>query len=267
MQAEQQELQARLAEAEARARRAEERAAEGTRPGPADGQLEELAARVRELERREVRAPDPMVRPGRPDPAKRYRVEIGRAHVRGSDDALVTLVQWASFQCPFSQRVQATLRQLMAAHPGTLRIVYKHNPLPMHQRALPAAVAAEAAGRQGKFWEMHDKLWDNQRDLTDANFLKWAKQIGLNVATFKRDLQDPALTDLVLEHQKQATRLQARGTPAFFINGRFLSGAQPLDAFSNLVAQEQDTAQALVSRGASRAQVYDILMRDASEPG
>ena len=250
----------RLAEAEARVQ------AEQARHERARGELQELSMRLEALETRRDAAPAQPVRRGQPDPNQRYRVDLDGAHVRGSDDALVTVVEWASFQCPFSARVQQTLRQLMEAFPGMVRIVFKHNPLPMHEQALPAALAAEAAGRQGKFWEMHDKIWDNQRALTNANFTKWAKQLRLDMTKFKRDLADPALADRVVEQQKQAERLQARGTPAFFINGRFLSGAQPFDAFSTLVDQELSKARALVAEGAAPAAVYDALMRGAIDP-
>lgn len=103
---------------------------------------------------------------------------------------------------------------------------------------MPAAKAAEAAGRQGKFWEMHDKLFENQKALNDANYLAWAGELGLDIEKFKKDLADPALQKMLEGQQRQGMTLGARGTPAFFVNGRFLSGAQPYESFKRLIDAE-----------------------------
>src|SRR5690606_25758651 len=120
-------------------------------------------------------ARQPAQRPNRPNPADTYKVPLGEAHTKGSDDALVTIVEWSDFQCPYCSRVGPTIAQLEKEYGDKLRVAFKHNPLGFHQRALPAALAAEAAGKQGKFWEMHDKLFANQKELTDENFEAWAK--------------------------------------------------------------------------------------------
>lgn len=143
-----------------------------------------------------------------------------------------------------------------------LRLVVKHNPLAFHNRAMAAALAAEAAGRQGKFWKMHDKLFTNNKNLTDENFVKWAKNIGLNVKKFKRDLKDPELKARIEAMQVQGVNLGARGTPAFFVNGRFLSGAQPVPAFEKLIDEELAAAKKLVNSGVPRAKVYEMTIAD-----
>ena len=196
-------------------------------------------------------------RPGRPDPAVTYKVEIGDAHARGPDTALVTLVEWSDFQCPFCGRVQTTLDQLEKNYGKKLRIVYKHNPLPFHQQALPAALAAEAAGRQGKFWPMHDLLFENQRELDEKAFVRFAKKLKLDVRQFKKDMSDLDIQRKVERQQAQGNTLGARGTPAFFVNGRFLSGAQPLESFSDLIDEELSKARRLVDSGVPAEQVYE----------
>jgi protein-disulfide isomerase len=131
----------------------------------------------------------------------------------------------------------------------------------MHNRAMAAAMAAEAAGKQGKFWEMHDKLFENAKELTDENFAKWADEIGLDTAKFKKDLEDEGLKKKVLDQQKLGMSLGARGTPAFFINGRYLSGAQPAPAFKAVIDEEMKKADALIAKGTAKDKVYDETIK------
>ncbi len=206
-------------------------------------------------------------RPGQPDPEAIYRVPIDGAQVRGSATAVVTVVEWADFQCPFCGRVEPTIAALLSEQAGEVRHVYMHNPLPMHARAMPAALAAEAAGRQGKFWEMYALLFANSKDLTDANFAKWAKRLRLNLKRFRRDLEDPSLVELIERQQKLAVSLGARGTPAFFINGRYLSGAQPKASFQAVIDQEKARAKGLLGNGTPPAKLYEALIADGrTEP-
>ncbi len=125
---------------------------------------------------------------------------------------------------------------------------------------MPAARAVEAAGRQGKFWEMHDKLFENQKSLTDENFEAWAKEIGLNVARFRKDLADPALERKIKQQQAQGMKLGARGTPAFFVNGRFVSGAQPFANFKKLIDEEMAKVDKLLIAGTPRSRVYEAVI-------
>lgn len=195
-------------------------------------------------------------KPGQPDPKATYKVEVGDAYAKGPADAKVTIVEWSDFQCPFCSRVVPTIKQLSDKYGNDIRIAFKHNALPMHNRAKAAAIAAEAAGKQGKFWEMHDLLFANQKELTDENFAKWAGDLGLDVEKFKADMADPAVAKKVDENQKQGTTLGARGTPAFFVNGRYLSGAQPVEAFSALIDEEMKKADGLIAKGTSKDNVY-----------
>jgi protein-disulfide isomerase len=209
-----------------------------------------------------TRAPERPSRPGQPDAAATYKVPIDGAQARGPAGAKVTIVEWADFQCPFCSRVDPTISELMKDYEGEVRHVFMHNPLPMHNRALPAAIAAEAAGRQGKFWQMYALLFENQHELGDEAILKYAKKLKLNAKKFKRDLADPQLAEHIKQQQELATSLGARGTPAFFVNGRFLSGAQPKDAFKVLIEEELIEADKLLGQGVPRTRLYDTIIVD-----
>jgi protein-disulfide isomerase len=118
-------------------------------------------------------------------------------------------------------------------------IAWKHLPLSsIHQYAMGAAVAAEAAHNQGKFWEYHDKLFANQSKLSHDDLKQYAKDLGLDVAKFEADLANPATKQRVNADVSEANSLGVTGTPAFFVNGHFLSGAQPFDGFARLINTE-----------------------------
>jgi protein-disulfide isomerase len=201
--------------------------------------------------------PDQAQRPQGPDPQAVYKVPLGDSYAKGPDTAKVTIVEWSEFQCPFCTRVLPTMDQLRKDYGDDVRVVFKHNPLPMHNRAMAAAQASEAAGKQGKFWEMHDLLFANQKELTDENFEKWAKELNLDVAKFKADMEDPAIKKKITDDQQLGGRLGARGTPAFFINGRFLSGAQPVEAFKKIIDEEMAKADKLLASGTPKNKVYE----------
>ena len=116
-----------------------------------------------------------------------------------------------------------------------MQLVFKHLPLSMHSKAQAAHEAAEAANQQGKFWEMHDKIFSDQRGMSEAKYLEYATELGLDVEKFKKDLKSPAVLKRIKVDTAQAQKLGVTGTPAFFVNGRFLSGAQPFDSFKRLI--------------------------------
>ena len=228
---------------------------------------DQILSRIDNLDSKIGQAPTPAgqkkpaARPGRPDPKLTYKVAVsGDDAQKGPATAKVTIVEWSDFQCPFCGRVGPTLQQIEKEYGEDVRVVFKHNPLPMHDRALAAAVAAEAARRQGKFWEMHDKLFANQRALTDENFALWAGELGLDVDKFSKDLKDPKLATKAKRDQQQGSVLGARGTPAFFVNGRFLSGAQPFPAFKALIDEEMKKADKLLSAGTAKEKLYETVI-------
>lgn len=174
-------------------------------------------------------------RPNRPDADREYDVEVGDAPIKGSDDAIVTIVEWSDFQCPFCNRVTPTLEQIEKEYGDKVRIAFKHMPLSIHPQAMQAHAAAEAAHRQGKFWEMHDRIFANQRDLSEATLERHAREIGLDMERFARDLDDARLKQRIESDLQQASKLGVTGTPSFFINGKYLSGAQPFPNFKRMI--------------------------------
>ncbi len=111
-------------------------------------------------------------------------------------------------------------------------------PLSIHTKAQAAHEAAEAANLQGKFWEMHDKIFSDQRGMSDEKYVEYATEIGLDPEKFKRDLESPEVAKRIAGDTTQASKLGVTGTPAFFINGRFLSGAQPFSSFKRVIDEE-----------------------------
>jgi len=158
---------------------------------------------------------------------------------KGPEDAVVTIVEFSDFQCPFCQRVVPTLDQVVAKYPTQVRFVYRNLPLnSIHSRAQAAAEAAACAGKQGSFWDYHDLLFANNRALSDADFEKHAADLGLDMAAFRQCVQDRETQQAVEADLAAAQSLQISGTPSFFINGIPLHGAQSLEAFSRIIDSE-----------------------------
>ncbi|HLL05177.1 MAG TPA: thioredoxin domain-containing protein [Myxococcaceae bacterium] len=189
-----------------------------------------------------------------------YKVPLEDSPSKGKADALVTLVEFTDFQCPFCSRASATVKQLQEDYGDTLRVVIKHNALPFHPRARPAAIASMAAHEQGKFFEYHDKLFANQKALEDADFETYAKELGLDMKRFKKSLADPKLAAAVDRDQALAMSFSAGGTPSFFVNGRFFSGAQSLDYFKAVIDEELARAQMMVKEGVKPADLYASII-------
>ena len=182
--------------------------------------------------------------PQRPDPAAVFAIPVGDSPVLGPKDAWVTVVEVTDYQCPFCKRVQVTLDQLREEYGDDLRTVVKHNPLPFHDRALPAALAAECAHQQGRFWAIHPLLFENSRALGDQELEGYVRQAGkIDLQQWRKCMTDPETTQRVEREQKLVTSAGARGTPSFFINGRFLSGAQPLERFQALIDETETAAK------------------------
>ena len=146
-------------------------------------------------------------------------------HLRGAHDAQVMLVEYGDFQCPYCARAHAALAKLMKQHDGKVALVYRHLPLSdLHPFAQKAAEAAEAAGAQGKFWEMHDALFENQGMLDEDTLPAVAANLGLDAGRFARELDEGKHSARVQAEAKQAHALGASGTPSFFINGQRYHG-------------------------------------------
>lgn len=163
------------------------------------------------------------------------KFELENASFKGKKDAKITIVEFSDFQCPYCQRGAKVVEEVLKAYPNDVRVAFKHYPLPFHGDAKPAAIASLAAGKQGKFWEMHDKLFAKQDQLKKEKFVEYAKELGLDVGKFTADLESTDLAKEVDADMQLGMKNGVQGTPAFFINGVMLSGAQPLDRFKAVI--------------------------------
>src|SRR2546423_7618516 len=186
---------------------------------------------------------------------------------RGAPVAPVTIVEFSDFQCPYCGRVTPTVDELFKAYPGRLRIYFRHFPLPFHPDAPLAWEAALAADAQGKFWEMHDKLFANQQAIKRPDLERYAQELGLDMAKFKQALDAGTYKARIEEDKALGSGVGVNGTPAFFINGRSLVGAVPIGEFKKIIDEELATAQKLVASGTPMPRVYDTLMARAGQPG
>ncbi len=198
-------------------------------------------------------------------PAGPRKVTIpAHAPRKGPKAAKVTIVEFSDFQCPFCSRVNPTLKQIQDTYGKDVAIVFVNQPLSFHAQARDAAKAFLAANRQGKAWELHDKMFANQQALMPADLERYAGEVGLNVAKWKKDLADPEIEKQVAADQALAASVGADGTPAFYINGRELSGAQPFPSFKAIIDEEIKKADELVKKGTKLEDVYGKLMEQAA---
>jgi protein-disulfide isomerase len=205
-----------------------------------------------------------------PEDTTVHKVPIGNSPVLGPATAPVTIVEFADFQCPFCKRAEPTLKELMKRYAGKIRLVFKQSPLPFHPRAMPAAMLAlEARAERGDhgFWQVHDLLYDSQPHLDDSDLLAIAKQASLNVARVKAAIAHNSHMKEVQADQDLADAVGARGTPTFFINGRKLVGAEPIDVFTTLIDAQLEKAKTLTrDRGVPSSRVYVEIMKTAEGP-
>ncbi len=214
---------------------------------------------------------DPAVFGVRLEPSRSYRIGLGLpGHATGPDDALVTVVIWSDFECPYCARMTAPLVRLRKDRAATVRVVYRHMPLAGHPHADLAAEAAVVAGRAGKFWAFHDQVFALMgTPLTRPVLLEAARAAGVDPAEVAAALDDHRHRDLVLAEAAAAAALGASGTPTVFINGMPAAGALGYDRLLELVDGQLAASKELVARGVPPADVYGVigLAADATEPG
>lgn len=157
------------------------------------------------------------------------------APARGPADAPVRLVIFSDFECPFCARVVPTLHEIMKKYEGKVRMAFRDFPLDFHENAGRASEAAHCANEQGKFWEYHDRLFENQSKLSEKDLVEHAKEIQIDAAALEKCLKSGKYKDEVARHYKAGAALGVNGTPAVFVNGVLLSGAQPLRAFTDII--------------------------------
>jgi protein-disulfide isomerase len=179
-------------------------------------------------------------------PAFRSEVSTAGAPVRGRADAPVTVVEFSDFHCPFCRKVQPVLDQVRAKYGDQIKLVYRDYPIDnLHPQARAASEAAACAAEQGKFWEFHDKMFQNDPDASPAALGRRAGEIGMNVAAFEACRVSGKYRNAVQASNQEGSLLGITGTPTFFINGRMLVGAQPLEVFAAII----DAELALVKGG------------------
>jgi protein-disulfide isomerase len=204
-----------------------------------------------------------------------FKIPIGKAPALGPPSALVTIVEFADFQCPFSLRVQETLRALRAKYGDKLRLVWRNEPLPFHKAAEGAAEAAmEVRAEKGDaaFWTMYDKLWASQKELLLNDgpnvdvMVDLARAAGANGLRVRAAITGQTHKAAIEADLDLADDYQASGTPHFFINGRRIVGAQPQEKFEKVIDEEIAKAQALLAKGVKPADLYATLIKDGKGP-
>jgi protein-disulfide isomerase len=180
--------------------------------------------------------------------------------ITGAAEPLVTIVEYSDFQCPFCGQFANTLEELVAAYPDDVRVVFRQFPLPMHPDAEIGARAAMAAGDQGKFWAMHDLLFEHRSEMKREHVVEHAKTLGLDTSEFEAALDDPALAERVAAHKQGGMALGVRGTPSWFANGVYVSGALKPDALTALIERERELGRAMVEAGSKRSEIYARIL-------
>jgi len=168
----------------------------------------------------------------------RLAVGEGGDPTKGPKDAPVTLLEFSDFQCPYCGRVEPIVKRLEETYGDKIRLVFRNFPLPTHPQAPKAAEAAACAGDQGKFWDMHDRLFAHQDKLQIADLKASAAELGLDPETFSKCLDSGKYEANWKTDQKEGDAYGVQATPWFFINGRLLSGAQPYENFAQIIDDE-----------------------------
>jgi protein-disulfide isomerase len=168
----------------------------------------------------------------------RQTVAAANGPSKGSASAPIEIIEFSDFQCPFCQRADPTVQQVLSTYGDRIRFVYRHYPLPNHPAARPAAEAAACANEQGKFWPYHDRLFASPSKLADADLKQHAAELGLNAPQFNSCVDSHKFKAQVDADVKAGEEAGVNGTPAFFINGRMISGAQPYDVFKKVIDEE-----------------------------
>ena len=175
-------------------------------------------------------------KPGKPaiDYNKVHNIPIGSSPVRGNPNAPVTIVEFSDFQCPYCSKLQPTIKQVLAAYPDKVKLVFKEFPLSFHKQAKNASKATLAAGEQGKYWEMHDLVFENYNKLNEAKFKEFITKLGLDMDRFMKDYKSSKYDARIQKDINLGTSIGVRGTPTLFMNGKRMKG-RSLEAFKSLI--------------------------------
>lgn len=208
---------------------------------------EEVSGQIRDylIQQRESEVHSRLVTQLKQEHGYRLMLEPIRAEVvadgfpaKGPADAPVTIVEFSDFECPYCSRVNPSIQEVMDTYGNKVRVVFRQFPLNIHANAQKAAEASLCADEQGKFWEMHDVMFKEQRSLGTDQLKEKAARLGLDATAFNECLDSSRHAEAVAADLEAGSRLGVTGTPALFINGRFLSGAQPFAELSKVIDEE-----------------------------
>lgn len=153
-----------------------------------------------------------------------HNLPIGSSPIKGKKEAAVTIVEFSDFQCPYCSKLQPTISQVLAAYPNDVKLVFKDFPLSFHQQAQKASKAARAAGEQGKYWEMHDMIFENSSQLNDNSYKEFAAKLKLDEKKFMADFQSNKYDNLIQQDIVLGQSAGVGGTPTLFLNGKRMQG-------------------------------------------
>lgn len=198
------------------------------------------------------------------DPSTGYRVGLGLpGHQQGPDDALVTIVEWSDFQCPYCAKEAPVLAHVRAKYGDQVRLVYRHMPMQFHRDAMLAAEAGVAAAAQGKFWKFHDALWANFGHLTRADLEAAAQSAGVEMTAFRSALDERRYHDAVVAEEAAAEAIGVDGTPTLFVNGQPIVGSRKPEDMDKIVEAHLTNAKQMVAHGVAKTELYPTFMSGA----
>ena len=171
-----------------------------------------------------------------------YNIDVTGSPARGPKEARVVIVEFSDFQCPFCAGMQSTLDQVLKAFPKEVKLVYKQFPLNIHQYARQAAVASLAANAQGKFWPLHDKMFQNFSAINEENIKKWVKEVGINQAEFEKAMQSGKHEAQVQKDLADGAAARVLGTPTMFVNGKRVQD-RSFEGFKKVILEELAAAK------------------------
>ncbi|UCH81254.1 MAG: DsbA family protein [Nitrospiraceae bacterium] len=182
----------------------------------------EMLATLKSIEGKIGNLPKAAAQPSRPtiDYNKVYNLPIGTSPIKGNKKAPVTIVEFSDFQCPYCARLQPTLKQVLEAYPNDVKLVFKDFPLSFHKQAKNAAKAARAAGEQGKYWEMHDLIFEKFSTVNEAMMKEFAEKLNLDMNKFQADFNSTKYDNLIEQDINLGRTAGVTGTPSLFLNGK-----------------------------------------------
>ena len=209
-------------------------------------------------------APAAGAKPAGPPPVSkvaRFQVPLGGAPIKGPAGAKVTILEFTDYECPFCANASRNIKEVLAAYPRDVRYQVINQPLSFHKKAPLAARAALAAAEQGKYWEMHERIFSHPTRLDRADFERDAGELGLDVEKFKADIDGAAVDRLMEMDEATAQSVRTTGTPTYFINGRMVAGARPAAELKARVAEELAFANQVLATGVPAAQLYNEITK------